>query len=123
MTETIQRVVPVFRIFDLEKAKDFYLGFLGFNLDWEHRLDTDSPLYLQVSRGAFQLHLSEHHGDGTPGSVVFVQMEGLEGYHGEITAKGYRYMRPGIEDRPWAMREMTVIDPFGNRLRFSEKTG
>jgi catechol 2,3-dioxygenase-like lactoylglutathione lyase family enzyme len=119
----IQRVVPVFRIFDLEKAGDFYIGFLGFSLDWEHRLDADSPVYCQISREAFQLHLSEHHGDGTPGGVVFVQMKGLDAYHKEITAKRYRYLRPGIEDRPWGMREMTVIDHFSNRIRFSEKTG
>src|SRR5690606_32386963 len=70
----IQRVVPVFRIFDVGKARDFYLGFLGFALDWEHRFEPDMPLYMQVSLGGFQLHLSEHHGDGTPGAVVFVQL-------------------------------------------------
>ena len=118
----IQRVVPVFRIFDVGKARDFYLGFLGFALDWEHRFEPDMPLYMQVSLGGFQLHLSEHHGDGTPGAVVFVQLAGLDAYHREIMTKGYRYLRPGIEDRPWGMREMTVIDPFGNRIRFSEKT-
>ncbi len=32
-----------------------------------------------------------------------------------ITAKGYRYLRPGIEPRDWG-NEMTVIDPFGNRI-------
>ena len=122
MTETIQRVVPVFRIFELEKARDFYLGFLGFTLDWEHRFEPGMPLYMQVSRGALQLHLSEHHGDGTPGSVVFVQMTGLDDFHREISAKAYGAQRPGIEDQPWGMREMTVTDPFGNRIRFSEKT-
>ena len=28
-------------------------------------------------------------------------------------------MRPGIEEVPWG-KEMTVIDPFGNRIRFCE---
>lgn len=118
----IERVVPVFRIFSLEKARDFYLGFLGFTLDWEHCFEPDTPVYMQVSLGAFQLHLTEHHGDGTPGSVAFVQVAGLDAYHREITARGYQYLRPGIEDRPWGMREMTVTDPFGNRIRFSEKS-
>jgi catechol 2,3-dioxygenase-like lactoylglutathione lyase family enzyme len=122
MAESVQRVVPVFRVFDLEKARGFYLGFLGFALDWEHRFEPGMPLYMQVSRGAFQLHLSEHHGDGTPGSVVLVQMQGLDGFHREIMGKDYRYMRPGIEEQPWGMREMTVTDPFGNGIRFSEKT-
>ncbi|WP_338260199.1 glyoxalase superfamily protein, partial [Bacillus anthracis] len=27
-------ITPIFRIFDIEKAKLFYVGFLGFKLDW-----------------------------------------------------------------------------------------
>src|SRR4051812_9278801 len=29
-------VVPVLRIFDVAKAREFYAGFLGFTVDWEH---------------------------------------------------------------------------------------
>ena len=61
-----RRVVPVLRIFDVGKAKEFYAGFLGFTIDWEHRFDDRAPLYMQVSRNGLVLHLSEHHGDGTP---------------------------------------------------------
>ncbi|MDC9567315.1 glyoxalase superfamily protein, partial [Pseudoalteromonas sp. GAB2316C] len=31
------QAIPVIRIFDEAKAKDFYLGFLGMTLDREHR--------------------------------------------------------------------------------------
>jgi len=119
MPPTFQ-AIPLFRIFDVEKAKEFYVGFLGFHVDWEARFDETAPLYLQVSRDGLVLHLSEHHGDACPGSTVTVPTTGLEGYHREITAKGYRFMRPGIELAPWNARVMEVIDPFGNRLRFNE---
>jgi catechol 2,3-dioxygenase-like lactoylglutathione lyase family enzyme len=112
--------IPVLRIFDVDKARDFYVGFLGFRVDWEHRFEPGFPLYMQVSRGGLILHLSEHHGDGSPGVVVVVQTTGLEAYHREVTAKGYRFMRPGLEVAPWNARVMEVIDPFGNRLRFNE---
>jgi catechol 2,3-dioxygenase-like lactoylglutathione lyase family enzyme len=115
-----RRVIPVLRIFSVEKAREFYVSFLGLTVDWEHRFDDDAPLYMQVSRGGMSLHLSEHHGDGTPGSVVFADISGLDGFHREITGRGYRYLRPGVEDMPWGTREMHVIDPFGNRIRFSE---
>jgi uncharacterized glyoxalase superfamily protein PhnB len=95
------------------------VGFLGFQVDWEHRFDETAPLYMQVSRDGLVLHLSEHHGDACPGSTVLVQTTGLEEYHHEITAKGYRFMRPGIEVAPWKARVMEVTDPFGNRLRFN----
>jgi len=114
------RAIPLFRIFDVTKAREFYVGFLGFRVDWEHRFDETAPLYMQVSRDGLVLHLSEHHGDACPGSTVTVQTTGLDTYHREITAKGYRFMRPGIEVAPWNARVMEVIDPFGNRLRFNE---
>ena len=119
----IRRIVPVLRIFSVEKAREFYCGFLGFKVDWEHRFEDGAPLYMQVSRGGMVLHLSEHHGDGTPGSLVFVDMSGLDAFHREINAHGYRYLRPGITDAPWNARVMQVTDPFGNRLRFSEAKG
>ena len=59
------RVIPVLRMFSIEKAKEFYVGFLGFTIDWEHRFEDGLPIYMQVSRGNVVLHLSEHHGDGS----------------------------------------------------------
>lgn len=31
------QAIPMFRIFDVAKAKEFYCDFLGFTADWEHR--------------------------------------------------------------------------------------
>jgi catechol 2,3-dioxygenase-like lactoylglutathione lyase family enzyme len=120
MTETMLQTIPILRIFAVDKAREFYVGFLGFTVDWEHRFDDRAPLYLQVSRGALVLHLSEHHGDACPGSTVFVRLTGIDEYHREITAKGYGYMRPGVDVAPWNAKVMEVIDPFGNRLRFNQ---
>jgi len=114
------RAIPVLRVFDHAKALDFYVGFLGMAVDWEHRFDPTAPIFLQVSRGGLILFLSEHHGDGSPGANVHVRMTGLDAFHAEITAKGYRFMRPGIQAQSWGLREMTVIDPFGNHLCFAE---
>lgn len=114
------QAVPILRIFDEQKAKDFYVGFLGFTVDWEHRFEPHMPLYMQVSREGLTLHLSEHHGDATPGSAIFVRTENLDEFHAEITSRNYRYMRPGIEEVPWNARMMAVTDPFGNHLRFNE---
>jgi catechol 2,3-dioxygenase-like lactoylglutathione lyase family enzyme len=119
-TITFERVIPILRIFDLAKADEFYLNYLGFRMDWDHRFDDNSPLYRQISRGDLILHLSEHHGDGSPGARIRVTMRGVEAFHKELAAKTYRYMRPGLEATPWNTREIGVIDPFGNSLSFSE---
>ena len=114
------QTIPVLRIFSVEKAKEFYVDFLGFQIDWEHRFEPDLPLYMQVSRAGLVLHLTEHHGDCCPGSTVFVRMQGVDEFHREISAKGYGYLRPGVEHTFYNSKCMTVIDPFGNRIRFDE---
>lgn len=111
---------PILRIFDEEKAREFYLGFLGFTLDWEHRFGANFPLYCQVSRAGLRLHLSGHHGDASPGSTCFVEVRGIRAYQRELSAKDYRHMKPGVEELPWGL-VMEVTDPFSNRIRFREE--
>jgi catechol 2,3-dioxygenase-like lactoylglutathione lyase family enzyme len=95
MSEPTFRAIPVLRIFDRAKAKEFYLDFLGFRLEWQHRFADGAPVYLQIARGDLVLHLSDHHGDGSPGAVVYVRTTGLAAFHCEITAKNYPFMPPG----------------------------
>lgn len=114
-----ERASPIMRIFDERKAKEFYLGFLGFALDWEHRFGDNFPLYAQVSRAGLVIHLSEHHGDASPGATAFVTMRGMDAYRDELAERDYTYLKPGIEEQPWG-RMMSVTDPFSNRIRFCE---
>ena len=116
----IQPAIPVFRMFDEAKAREFYVDYLGFSWDWEHRFHDNSPLYCQISRSDFRLHLSEHHGDASPGATAWVQLLGVDQYLAELRTRKYSFMNPGIEGMPWG-REMEVIDPFGNRIRFCEQ--
>ena len=122
MTIAFNRVVPTFRIFSLEKAREFYLGFLGFKVDWEHRFEPDAPVYMQISRDGLAIHLSEHHGDGTPGSHVYVYMSGVEELQRELIGKQYRHNRPGLQKQEWGMLEVQVVDPFNNKITFGEPT-
>ena len=117
-------VTPVFRIFDYAKAIEFYVGWLGFRIDWEDR-PASGPEYLQVSRGDVVLHLSGHHGDGSPGAVARAETRALPAYHSQLLRKDYPHMRPGLEPAAWNHRvlEMQVIDPFGNRIIFCEPVG
>jgi uncharacterized glyoxalase superfamily protein PhnB len=113
------KITPILRIFDEAKALAFYVDFLGFTVDWQHRFGDDFPLYLQVSRGDCVLHLSEHHGDCTPGSALRIETDELEAFQQQLLAKQYRYAHPQIQAMPWGSQDMTVMDPFGNRLVFT----
>lgn len=113
---------PIFRIFDEDKARGFYQDFLDCTVDWEHRFEPNTPVYMQVSRGALRLHLSEHSGDASPGGNMVVYTKGVEALQKGLVAKNYRYNRPGLERQDWGI-ECEVIDPFGNRIRFMEIDG
>jgi uncharacterized glyoxalase superfamily protein PhnB len=117
---TLGKCTPILRIFDEAKAREFYIDYLGFVEDWQHRFDEALPLYLQVSRDGCVLHLTEHHGDASPGASLRIAVTELTALHAELSAKSYRYVRPGIEEMPWGSRDMSIKDPFGNRLTFTE---
>lgn len=110
---------PVFRSFDEAKARQFYIDWLGFSVTFEHRFHPQAPLYMGIQRSGFVLHLSEHHGDATPGSTAFVRMHNIRAFHAEIIARPYANNRPGLDEVPWGI-QVEVIDPFGNRIRFCE---
>lgn len=114
-----EQAVPIVRIFDVAKAHEFYLGFLGFTVDWEHRYGDNFPLNTQISRGGLRLHLSEHAGDATPGCNMVVYMKGVREFQQELSGKNYLYMKPGVHDEGTRL-EVEVIDPFNNRIRFME---
>ena len=117
---TLGNTTPTLRIFDVAAAKQFYVDFLGFSVDWEHRFEENFPLYMQISREDCILHLSEHHGDCTPGSRIIIDTKGIDQLHAELVAQDYKYVKPQVEPTDWGSRVMDVIDPFGNRLTFSE---
>lgn len=117
----VSQVIPILRIFDETKTLEFYVDWLGFTVDWTHRFDDTAPIYMQVSRDGIVLHLSEHHGDCTPGGKVFIECEGVRELHKELNDKKYKYNRPGLEQEPWASISVTVVDPFMNKLVFNER--
>lgn len=118
---TFSLITPILRSFDEAKAKEFYIDFLGFQVDFEHRFEENFPLYMGISKDGCALHITEHHGDCSPGSAVRIATEGLVTYHQELPGKQYKYARPGIETTPWGTHEMSITDPFGNRLTFAEE--
>ena len=122
MTPRFARVTPILRMFDVAKAREFYVDFLGFKTTFEHRFEPDLPLYMRLSLGDILLDLSEHHGDCAPGAKVIIEMTGLADYHAGLNAKRYGYTRPGLVKQDWGATTMTIADPFFNHLVFSEQT-
>lgn len=113
------KTTPILRSFDEAKAREFYIEFLGFKVGFEHRFEPGLPLYMEVSRGDCVLHLSEHHGDASPGSAMRIEIDDIDAFQQELLAKNYKNARPGVETTPWGSRDMRIADPFGNHLTFT----
>jgi uncharacterized glyoxalase superfamily protein PhnB len=71
--------------------------------------------------GSLVFHLSEHSGDGTPGTKILVNTDSLDTLFNEVTATEYRHSKPSIETAPWGARVFEVTDPFSNRIVFNEQ--
>ena len=114
----IKSTTPILRSFDKDKAKKFYVDFLEFEIEFEHRFEKELPLYLGLKKGDFQLHLSEHHGDSSPGASIRIEIDNLKSFQEKLLKKNYKYSRPGIIKQDWGTMEMIIKDPFGNKLIF-----
>ena len=118
--------VPILRSFDEGKAREFYIDFLGFTIDFGGPArGGDSPWYGQVSRAGATLQLTAQPYESGPGATVDIWITGLDDYRRELLAKdmavfGPALGVPGIREMHWGARVLTLPDPFGNHLRISE---
>lgn len=115
--------IPVIRMFEEARTKAFYLDYLGFDLVWEHRFDTNSPaspLYMQVCLGSAVLHLDGHAEVDAPTAEVRIPVHGLEVYCEYLKSKTVSGDMPAIVDPRYEGKgtDMNLYDPSGNLLVF-----
>jgi catechol 2,3-dioxygenase-like lactoylglutathione lyase family enzyme len=113
------RAIPTFGISDYQTSIEFYVGFLGFQIDWEHRFEQTAPVYMQISRNGLTLHLSENKRFGK-NVIVFIETKKLNEFHKELQNKTPTIKLPDILRTNWQTLQLEIIDPFGNLLRFNE---
>ena len=109
----IHATVPVLASLDMAQTEAFYNQCLGFATVARHGDD-----YLIVERDGCELHFwpcEERHIAQNTSCYVRGDTRAL---HADFAARGLALAPP--EDRPWGMRELYVIDPHGNLLKFGE---
>ncbi len=116
-----QRVFPQLRLTNWKRTRSFYVEGLGFTVDWEHRFEPGFPVFAQVTRDGLSLFLSEHSGDCQVGGAAYLVVNDVDTLGREIRDRGVEPAEPP-SDTPWGTREMTVVDPDGNRIRFANPT-
>jgi catechol 2,3-dioxygenase-like lactoylglutathione lyase family enzyme len=112
-TAQIKSTVPVLASLDLKETLDFYTVRLGFKVCGEFED------YAIVSRDDAEIHFwkceDRHIAENTS---CYVRTSGIQILYEEFTNRGLTLEQPVIQ--PWRMRELYVIDPHGNLLKFGE---
>ncbi|HPG11529.1 MAG TPA: glyoxalase superfamily protein [Chitinophagaceae bacterium] len=116
----LKQNIPILRIFDVQKAKEFYIDWLGFEIEFEHQFEPDTPYYIGIKREDIRFHLSEHHGDSVPGVRIFIICTELKQFFEELQSRPYKYYRPSLQETFYGTWQVHIQDPFGNGLSFNE---
>ena len=108
----ILATVPVLASLHLAETRQFYVERLGFTA----LLEMDNYLILQ--RDGCELHFwpcnDRHIAENTS---CYVRGD-TAALHADFAARGLQLAPPVVQ--PWGMKEMYVIDPHGNLLKFGE---
>ena len=125
----MERAVPNLPADDLQVAKEFYVGKLGFSVRYEATADGRSGV-MGLERGPFVLHLDAPMSGHGRNVVVTLEVDDADSLYDQWRGK-VALPRPP-QDEEWGGRTFGVTDPFGNLLyvvgpveqdRSTERTG
>ena len=111
--------VPEIPVGNVDKAAEYYVQALGFQLDWGDDLGGIGG----ISQGACRMFLTNaafrgHYGNGEK-VVIWLNLDSKQ----EVDELYQRWRDAGAkiltepEDKPWRLREFRVADLDGNQLR------
>jgi uncharacterized glyoxalase superfamily protein PhnB len=108
-----RRAGPVLQVSNLSLSLKYYTDVLGFTEDFRF------GEYAGVRNGEAVLHLCAHtlHARPVGGGAAFVFCDEIDNYCNEIERTG-AIVKVEPEDRPYGMRDFTVLDSDGNHLNF-----
>ena len=110
---------PVFGITSYEQAIDYYVDWLGFNLDWEWREAPGRPAIVSISRDGITIGLNESLAAAT-GAWLSVAVADAQALADEWNGR-----RPGsvkiVIGAPYEFPVIYLVDPFGNRIDIQQQ--
>ena len=126
-------VQPFIKCSDMTRSLAFYSELLDFDVNVPPDPDPTAFMskYAQLMRDGSIVHLSAHAGDGVYGSVTYIQVADIENVYAAAVSRGMPVVDgddlPGIymklTDQTWGMREFSVRDPDGNRIKYGQSIG
>jgi len=109
----VERAIPHLPADDLDVAKDFYVGHLGFSVLFEASDDGKAGI-LGLERGTIRITIdSPMEGHGRD-ACVSMEVEDADAYFDEWSRRVDVLREP--KDEPWGARTFDLLDPFGNTI-------
>lgn len=134
MTNPFLPLIPELSVFDLKESKAFYLGVLGFCVEYERPKER----FAFLSRGEVQLMIEQIHDEGwNVGELVYPLGRGVNFSlevddigvlyrrvldHGVIPFRSLRTSEYKTDDGVVSQQEFLVQDPSGYLLRFTHES-
>lgn len=111
----------VLAVKDLKVETDYYIDKLGFDRDFT------APGWEFLSFGIFKVMLGECRDEmtaeetGNHSWFAHALVENVDEVYAEFIDRGARILSP-IANKPWGIRDFTVVTPDGHRIVFGQLT-
>jgi uncharacterized glyoxalase superfamily protein PhnB len=120
MERKVVRTRHVLAVKDLKIEADYYKDKLGFDLDFT------APGWEFLSFGDFKVMLGECADEMTAEATrnhswyAHVIVENVDEVYSELIERGAQILS-NIADKPWGIREFSVVTPDGHRISFGQE--
>ena len=110
---TIRRAIPNLLVQDPARSREFYAGFLGFDV----AMDEDGfTMFASPSNRTAQITVADRHTPGQDRGVsqarVSVEVDDVDKLHADAVRRGLEIVYP-LTNEPWGIRRFFVRDPDG----------
>jgi len=123
MSPLFPQAVPEIPVSNVDDAARYYVDVLGFEMDWGGDDDGKEGGIGGISQGECRMFLTNPAFRGTNGLAAPVTVwlnlhsrQEVDQLYGRWKGRGAR-IAEDVMDKPWKLREFTILDPDGNRLR------
>jgi catechol 2,3-dioxygenase-like lactoylglutathione lyase family enzyme len=116
----IRRAVPNLLADDLDAAREFFAGFLGFDVAMD---DPGFMMFASPSNRTAQITVADATTPGLDRGVreanVSVEVEDVDALHAEAVRRGLEIVYP-LTDEPWGIRRFFVRAPNGTVINVAQ---
>jgi catechol 2,3-dioxygenase-like lactoylglutathione lyase family enzyme len=117
---TIRRAVPNLLANDLAESREFYAGFLGFDVAMDEEGFT---MFASPSNRTAQVTLADRNNPGQDRGIseaqISVEVSNVDALHAEAVRRGLEVVYP-LTDEPWGIRRFFVKDPDGTVINVAQ---